>query len=243
MSMNAFSKKTYHFAEVIPLQENVTGVRHLFNKIRLVGVTRRIRVAGDVRVYEFTKANDKTQTASITDVRTPFINPDADRDWDDDTSAYISPTPPGLEEYDVRIYDYGESKWRFLCYKFSAYSIVTEYEGTGRLYYSSDGTNWTMLKEVTNGTVSGVTLQTFRYLKFTLRTNDQTATPAIWIYSVEVFDPGDYTKKTVCTKYAEHEISTHLEPVQILLRGSLYSYYVYDLNPVKVTVSEGEVEI
>lgn len=234
----AFVRKVKAFTE-ITAETTANPPILLNNKVNIVSGWRQfVRLGGyNPKVYEFTKANDKTQTATITDSVT-VSNPTADRDWNDSTGAYVT-VAGNAAESTVRTYDFGTVATRYVV------AVIGSDDGYGisRVYYSADGTTWTLIGARGGSAVTVVTKGTFRYIKWTSNVT-YTVTRNIYLYSLEVFDPTDYTKLTSGSgnTYVEHEITTHDAPHSIILDAdSPIAYYQYRISSVKVSIAEIEV--
>jgi hypothetical protein len=207
----------------------------LFNKLLMRrGRRRYINVGPGAYIYVFTRDNDKSQTATITDY-VDLGGSTADRDWDD--STFVGYNISGGTTVDLRLYDYGSVKERF------AYALVWSNSpyATSYVSYSEDGSTWYTLVSVAGAAVSASALKKvrFRYLKWWGK-NTSSDLWTIRVMSVEVFDPDDYTYRVE----GSYIVDMYDIPLWIIIDApNPVYYYAYDVSDVKVTLTEGDVEL
>lgn len=238
----SFYKKVYAQTEVVALTTASPPIL-LYNKAN-IGVARRfIRVrSNNPKIYEFAMGKDKAPGSTVTNGGFTLTNAGKEFDHDDATNMSAS-IPGGTAESLVRQYDFGSVATRYIFYKFATDSAAGI---TARLYYSADGSTWTLINSASAATVSGFLKASFRYLKFTAA-NTASSAYNVSMYTLEVFDPNDPTQSKApagTNVVAELNIATLNALVSVILDADLtIAYYVYDVESAKVTISEGEYAV
>jgi hypothetical protein len=226
----SFMKRTKAQIEIVA-ETTATLPILLFNKTTIpMGRTRYI-IFGGGTCYHFKKDKDKTQTASITDYVT-VTTPTADRDWND--STYASYNVPATATADVRLYDYGSVKTRFvyLVIRSAASNLTTLIQA------SEDGSTWTTIASAVSATVGAFLKATFRYLKW-VGSNTYSSSLTTIVYTLEVFDPDD---PTAYSTTGELVIEGYGDIAWVIIDGvGSTVYYVYDISQVKLVHTEGEL--
>jgi hypothetical protein len=229
-----YKRITKAFTEVVDETLATPPVLILNKYYNPSGKDRFIRFATDLYLYEFDKTKEKAQTATITDYVT-VNNPTYDRDHNDSTYSWVG--IPGGTSQDIRLYDFGSVKTRFIYVKV----YVDSSSLYNRISISEDGSTWeTILNYNTVAEATFLFKKTFRYLKWHAE-NTGTSTYYPRLYSLEVFDIDDYVARVTS---GEHKLITKDGIVWVIIDGNVkVLYYIYDLSDVKVSVLEGEVEI
>jgi hypothetical protein len=196
-------------------------------------VRRVIRFSGAGSVYIYLSDKEKAKTCTVTTYVT-LTNPDGDRDWSDGSYAWWT-IPANTPETNVRDYDFGSVKTRFLYIK-TAWS-----SGYGRshFYYSNNGITW--IRFITGaGAVTYVGMLTFRYIRWTAY-NTGSGTEGVGVWSIEAFDLDDYTYKY--DDDGEIYLDGYLTLIWIWLNGTRLKFFVYDVEGVKVIPTEYELVV
>jgi hypothetical protein len=201
----------------------------LYNKITITqGRIRYANFAKSLTAYVFTKQNDKTQNATITDY-VDVVDPEEDKDWNDGTAAAYA-VPAGTST-NIRLYDYGYVAERYVYVRtYSPSSFRTT------IYMSSDCETWTTLHDnYARGAISEFHVRkTFRCLRWWAK-NDASSGQWTNLYSLEVFELDDYTMRSNKLK-----LVPELGKFSVLVVGQSGLYYVYEISEVKETVEEIE---
>jgi hypothetical protein len=196
-------------------------------------VRRVFRFSGSGSIYIYLPEKEKAKTCTVTTYVT-LTDPNSDRDWYDGSCAYWS-IPANTSETNVRDYDFGSVKTRFLYIK-TTYSAGY---GKSNIYYSLNGSTWT--KFISDaGHVTWVGKLTFRYIRWKAY-NSGSGTESVGIYTIEAFDLDDYTAKY--DNEGEFYLDGYIPMIWIWLDGSRLKLYVYDIEGVKITPTEYELVI